>query len=294
MSASFTPPPDLSALLAQLRDGYAALSPQFQSGARYLIDHPQEVPLLSMRKLAADAGVQPATLVRLAQHLGFDGWQPLRALFVDALRTAPQAYATRARKVLRSGPARILDDLVQAQHANFDALPGANAQALPAAAELLAGAATVYVAGFRACFPLAFTFHYLYRLFRPTVHLLRGEAGTLEMELRGLAPKDAVLVASFAPYSQESVAVAGAARAAGCRLVALTDSTVSPIALEADCTLLFPVDSPSFFPSVTAGIATVEALVEHLLARKGKAALRALEAAEGELRRSGAYVQPGN
>jgi DNA-binding MurR/RpiR family transcriptional regulator len=122
------------------------------------------------------------------------------------------------------------------------------------------------------------------------VRLIRGDAGTLEMELRALNAKDAVLVAGFAPYSQESLRVATAAREAGCKVIALTDSTVAPIALQADCTLLFAIDSPSFFPSITSGVAMVEALVEHLLARKGKGAIRALEQTEGQLHRTGAYL----
>lgn len=293
-SQSTRPPQDLESLLAHLRASFPTLSTQFQSGARYLLDHPQDVAVLSMRKIAVSASVQPATLVRLSQHLGFEGWQGLRELFVDALRGGSQPYARRARKVMReSGSSRMLAEMLDAQHHNLDMIASSNDKALTQAAEMLAAAASVHIAGFRSCFPIAFTFHYVYRLFRSSVHLIRGEAGTLEMELRALAPKDAVVVTSFAPYSQESIRVATAAREAGCRVVALTDSTVAPIALAADCTLLFSVESPSFFPSITAGIATVEALVEQLLARKGKGAIRALEQAEGELHRTGAYVPAG-
>lgn len=285
------PPQDLDTLLSLLREHFPALSPQFQGGARYLLDRPQEVPILSMRKLAAEAGVQPATLVRLAQHLGFDGWQTMRELFVEAMRGGPQGYARRARKVVReSGSTRMLGEMLDAQHRNLDAIAANNEEAMPKAATLLSAAPNVHVAGFRSCHPIAFTFHYIYRLFRPTVQLIRGDAGTLEMELRALSPKDAVVVASFAPYSQEILRVAAAAREAGCRVIALTDSTVAPIALEADCTLLFSVESPSFFPSITAGIALVEALVEQLLAKKGKHAVKALELTEGQLQRLGAYV----
>jgi len=288
------PPQDLEALLALLRASFPSLSTQFQSGARYLLDHPQDVPVLSMRKIAASAGVQPATLVRLSQHLGFEGWQGLRELFVDALRGGSQPYARRARKVVReSSASRMLGEMLDAQHHNLDLIAANNDKTLQQAAELLSQAQNVHVAGFRSCFPIAFTFHYVYRLFRSSVQLIRADAGTLEMELRGLAPKDAVVVASFAPYSQESIRVAAAARECGCKVVALTDSTVAPIALAADCTLLFSVESPSFFPSITAGVAMVEALVEQLLARKGKGAIRALEQAEGELHRAGAYVPAG-
>ncbi|QYY32010.1 MULTISPECIES: MurR/RpiR family transcriptional regulator [Cupriavidus] len=290
-SDSITPPEDLDALQARLRASFPTLSLQFQSGARYLLDHPQDVPVLSMRKIAASAGVQPATLVRLSQHMGFEGWQGLRELFVDALRGSSQPYARRARKVVRDGgTSRMLGEMLEAQHNNLDQIGAGNENALQAAADLMSGAACVHVAGFRSCFPIAFTFHYVYRLFRSTVQLVRGDAGTLEMELRAFTPRDVVMVISFAPYSQEIIRVASAAREAGCKVVALTDSSVAPIALAADCTLLFSVESPSFFPSITAGIATVEALVEQLLARKGKGAIRALELAEGELHRAGAYV----
>lgn len=294
MSPDTTPasPPSLDALLTQLRADFPTLSAQFQSGARYLLDHPHDIALHSMRKVAANAGVQPATLVRLSQSLGFEGWQGLRELFMEAMRDqGAQPYAKRARKVVKeSGSNRMLAEMIEVQHHNLDALLANNAETLPQAADLLAAAPNVYVAGFRSCFPIAFTFHYIYRLFRSSVHLVRGDAGTLEMELRALTAKDVVLVTAFAPYSQESLRVASAAREAGCKVVALTDSTVAPIALEADCTLLFAIDSPSFFPSITAGVAMVEALVEQLLARKGRGAIRALEQTEGQLHRTGAYL----
>lgn len=290
------PPESLDALLEQLRTEFPNLSVQFQGGARYLLDHPRDIAIQSMRKVAANAGVQPATLVRLSQSLGFEGWQGLRELFVTAVREGgSQPYARRARKVVKdsdktSGPGKMLAEMIEVQHHNLDALLANNADTLPRAADLLAAAPIVHVAGFRSCFPIAFTFHYIYGLFRSSVRLIRGDAGTLEMELRALNAKDAVLVAGFAPYSQESLRVAQAAREAGCKVIALTDSTVAPIALEADCTLLFAIDSPSFFPSITSGVTMVEALVEQLLARKGKGAIRALEQTEGQLHRTGAYL----
>ena len=73
---------------------------------------------------------------------------------------------------------------------------------------------------------LAFGLVYGYRLFRATVSLVNGEAGTLEMQLRTMAKGHAVVVTSFAPYSAEAVRVAQAAKEQGCRLVAITDSAV--------------------------------------------------------------------
>ena len=81
-----------------------------------------------------------------------------------------------------------------------------------------------------------------------------------------------------------------AARAAGWHIVAITDSAASPLSLLADETLLFTIHSPSFFPSVAAGVAVTEALVELLASRAGKPVIRRIDQAEAQLFESGAYL----
>ena len=61
------------------------------------------------------------------------------------------------------------------------------------------------VADFRASFPIAYSFFYGYRLFRNSVHLINGQIGNLEMQMRLLDARDAVVVVNFAPYSREAM-----------------------------------------------------------------------------------------
>ena len=63
------------------------------------------------------------------------------------------------------------------------------------------------------------------------------------------------------------------------------------MSLLADEALLFAIDSPSFFPSVAAGVAVTEALVEMLASRAGKPVIRRIDEAEAQLFESGAYLQ---
>ena len=278
-------------LLTQLRERYTSLTPAFQLAVRYILDHPEEVALSSMRQLAAHAGVQPATLVRFAQSLGYDGWQPLKAIFAADMRRGPQPYAQRARKLIRTGTGeRLPAAMVESQQRNLEAWHAGSQEAFAQAVSMLTTPGQVHVAGFMSCFPIAFCMHYLYGLFRPGVSLVRGEAGTLEMELRAFKAKDVVFAVGYAPYSQEILRVVDAARERHCRIIALTDSNASPIALHADCVLLFSLESPSYFPSVAAGVAAVESLMAQVVARQGSGAVKALEQAEGQLRRTGAYA----
>lgn len=283
-------PQDLDALLQLLQSEYASMPPQFQIGARYLIDKPSDVPIASMRTIATQAGVQPATLVRLAQSLGYAGWSELKEIFVQSLRQTPMTYTEQAEAVMRSrNSPSMLSRVVQAQAHNVQALAESNALAMKQATEAIIKAKRVHVAGFRASHAPAFSFYYLYRLFRPSVTMIRTDGGTLEMELRDLTAGDVVVLTAFAPYSQEIVRVYEAAIESGCKVIAICDSQVAPIALEAECTLLFETAVPSFFPSSTAAMALVEALIEQILARTGKKALGGLHAAENQLHQTGAY-----
>lgn len=278
-------------LAASIRTRFAELSPQFQAGAAFLLDHPDEVAVLSMRKVAGRAQVQPASLVRLSQLLGFPGWNELRDLFVARVRTRPEPLTTRARSLV-AGTKKdtFAHDLLAAQQHNLETTAANNERSVMQAARVLRKARHVYVAGFRSCYGVAFGFVYGYGLFRPSVSLLTGEAGTLEMQLRSISRDSATVVMSFAPYSVEAARAAEVALEKGSRLVAITDSAVSPIALNADSALIFSHESPSFFPSLVAATAIAESLVAHLLSLEGTEAVEQLEMAERSLHAKGAYV----
>jgi DNA-binding MurR/RpiR family transcriptional regulator len=271
---------------------FSALSPRMQEAARFVIDHPNEVVVSSMRTVAERAGVQPATFVRFAQHMGYAGWPELKAAFAMDLGLQPERYGQRAKSLARRGQdPRLPGELFVAQRENLDVTEKKCATVLEEGVGLLKCARNVHIAGFRASLPIAYSFFYGYRLFRNSVYLIDGQSGNLEMQTRLLDVRDAVVAVSFAPYSKEAMQVINAAKSAGARIVALTDSEASPLALAADVSVLFSVNSPSFFPSVAAAVALVEVLLELLLVAAGDTAVRKLEEAENQLHESGAYLQ---
>jgi DNA-binding MurR/RpiR family transcriptional regulator len=279
-------------LILVMKESFPELSLQFQLGAKYLIDNPGEIAVLSMRAVANKANVQASTLVRLAQHLGFEGWADFKQIFVDRLRTAPNGYAKKAKGITRQQNSNsLVADLFEAQHQNLLATEKNSRDVLRLSAKLIEEGRQVHIAGFRASFAMAFAFQYLYRFFRSSVHLIGGQAATLEMGLRDITKEDTVVVVSFSPYSEEAVSTANAARAVGCKIVAITDSDVSPVALPADTSIIIGVESPSFFPSTVAAIATIESLVALLVSRGGDTAVKRIERAENQLFATGAYRQ---
>lgn len=275
----------------QIRQRFNELSPALQQVARYVLDHPNEVVTGSMRNVGTRAQSTPATLVRFAQHLGFEGWPQLKESFAADMGLGSETYGVRAKQLVgRAKDQTLAGEMFEVQRRNLEATHRQSEQALQKACALIEKAPAVHAAGFRACFPIAFSFVYVYRLFRTSVHLVDGQGGSLEMQQRAFAKGDALVVASFAPYSREALQVTQAAKAAGCRIVAITDSVTSPLSLLADETLLFTIHSPSFFPSIAAGVAVTEALVELLASRAGKPVIRRIDQAEAQLFESGAYL----
>jgi DNA-binding MurR/RpiR family transcriptional regulator len=277
-----------------LRSRFDSFSPVLQQAARFVLDRPHDVVTGSMRSVSTATGIAPSNLLRFAQQLGYDGWPGLKADLVAEMGLGgPHPYGERAQSVVRRGKdKKLAAELFAAQRANLDATERQAGDLLQKAAGLLAKADHVHAAGFRACFPVAYSFVYLYRLFRDSVSLMDGLAGGLEMQARAIGPRDALLVVSFAPYSREALDCARAAKAAGAKLIALTDSEASPLSLIADETIVFATQSPSFFPSVTAALALGEALIEALLGLEKADVVERLTRAEMQLFESGAYLQP--
>ena len=275
----------------KILDVFPSLSPKLQAAARFVVDHPNEVVISSMRSLAERAGSQPATFVRLAQQLGYAGWPDLKNAFASDLGLAPEGYGQRAKSLATRGSRReLLDEMFDVLRRNLDDTLAHSSAVLPRVAALMKKAPVVHVAGFRASAPIAYSLFYGYRLFRRSVTLLDGQHGGLEMQARAVGRGDVVFIVSFAPYSREALEVMAAARSAGAKIVAFTDSAASPLALQADLAALFSVESPSFFPSVAAGVGLAEALLELLVAAGGDEVASEIDRTEQTLFDCGAYL----
>lgn len=273
---------------------FNTLSAELQRAAEYVLQHTNELVVQSMRTFALQAGVKPATLLRLAKRLGYNGWGELKDAFIDDIGLRNDTYVSRAEKLVASGPqSQLYSEMFQAHQSNLEFTHNENRPMMEQSVSLLDAAENVYICGFRASFPIAWSLFYVYRLFHRNVSLIDGLASNIEVFTREFTSRDCVLLISFAPYSRESLAVLQAAQQAGAKIIAITDSLVSPLAQAADCKMLFSIDSPSFFPSVVSGMGLAECLLAMLVARHGRDAVAKIENAERYLMESGAYVVQG-
>ena len=273
---------------------FDALSPELQRAARWVRSNGPVLALRSMRTAAGQAGVSPATMTRLARRLGFDSFGALREPYVDRLAGATSAsglpYVRRARALQRREGAEPLRDLGQLQMANVAAVGRRNTVAsIERVADRLLRAERVHFLGLRVCHGLALQLHYAYGLLCANGALLTDLGGTLADQVAQIGRGHVLLAISQSPYTRATVESVRLARTQGAIVIALTDDALSPIAREADHTLLFDTASNSFFHSTTGALALVEHVLAAVSARGGAAVLRRLRERQQQLRASRAY-----
>lgn len=181
-----------------------------------------------MAELAAAADVPPSALMRFCQILGYSGFSEMQKLFREAYAPGFPDYATRLKNLKDGGsgtPSALLAEFIEAGRLSLEALAqSADEAALAQAVTVLAGAEMVHVIGLRRAFPVATYLTYIFEKMSVPAMLHDG-VGKLDHR-HALRTGDAVLAITFAPYSEETIALAQDARDRGLPVVALQDRRV--------------------------------------------------------------------
>jgi DNA-binding MurR/RpiR family transcriptional regulator len=132
---------------------------------------------------------------------------------------------------------------------------------LERAVELIRAANAVYIVGLRRSFPVASYLTYSLRHVDKRAYLLDGVAGMLAEQSSMLTAKDLLIGISFHPYAAETVEIVAAGREQKAKIIAITDSRLSPIASAAD--LYFEIKDAEVrqFRSLTASLCLAQTLV---------------------------------
>jgi DNA-binding MurR/RpiR family transcriptional regulator len=264
-----------------IAENYPALSRQLQKIARFVLEYPEDIALETVAVIARRASVQPSSMIRFAQSIGFDGFSDMQQVFRTVLVTRPGNYRDRIETLRRQSevdgadPGAVLADSVEESiHALHLLQENTPTEDLIRAIELLADANDIYVLAERRAFPVAFYLTYAIGRLERTVHLLDGVGGMLNQQAKNIKQQDAIVVVSFPPYSPSVVEMLAEQSQRGVTTVSITDSAISPIAMEATVTFGIKQQEERAFRSLVAPMCLAQSLVvglgHHLVARNHK------------------------
>jgi DNA-binding MurR/RpiR family transcriptional regulator len=239
------------------------LTPAERRIAEVLLDAPQVVGFGTVADLAQAAGAGAATVVRLANKLGYDGYVGLQSAIQRDLSGQLRPAAERIREQ-RDGAG--LDDVrlhAEIERTNVaSTLDQIDTESTRLVIERLADESSpVMVLSGAASRGVAQQFVIDLGQLRTGVSLLDGNTVDVMRTLALASAPPTIVAIDIRRYDRWVVDTLTAARNTGASVVALTDSVLSPLASMGDHTFVVSADSPGPFDSHVGTLALLDVLV---------------------------------
>ena len=222
-----------------------------QRVGRFMLRHGADVPFLSVRQLAVRSGVTPSTVMRLVKSLRLDNYQTLQSIF--------------RREFLGTSQTSPFPKESEHEHSFHFAL---GSVFVPEKREQLERIARLmfqspcHVAGFRSAYSLSHYLAYLLNMIQLNVFLVPNSETAAFDHLMLARPDHVLMIFSTHPYASQSIKVAKMAKETGIRIVAVTDSSESPLCTLAHEVVVIDQVSMNYIPSRISFFAWIEYLVE--------------------------------
>ena len=268
MNDTTLPPISAEQLLNDISAQYPSLSRQLKLIGKYVEAHREHLALEGIQEVALACGVQPSAVVRFAQHFGFSGFTEMQKPFRDAIsqQIAPgRNYKARIRDAIKVNEPLSSTDIARQfldeSAAGLQELLGTlDRSDFEAAVDLLAAADSIWLVGMRRSFAVASYLEYALQHTDKRVTMIGAMGCMQEGQLRSLRKGDVLLATSFAPYAPETIAIVEAASERGARIIALSDSRMSPLAEHAEAILCVQESTSFGFRSLTGAIGLAQSL----------------------------------
>lgn len=271
-------PANYEELIRLIHDRFDQMSKTYQLIAEYLTQNPNEVAVKSVNSIASVCGIHASSFVRFAQALGFKGFKDLQELFQMRLSTAAPGFEARKKALegelaLHEGRSELgfLQELVVRDIASLqELLEKINADDLSLAAGMIEAADTIYLVGQLRSEPVVVLLRYILTMLGQPCVLLDASGGLATHMARNMKPTDVLIAVSFRFYATEVVNIVEEVAKANVPIIALSDSTLSPLMKPSAVLFAVPEHDYTFSRSLAAPMCFAQALMVAVAARLQK------------------------
>ncbi len=231
--------------------------------SNYVLENYDKAAYMTASKLGKIVQVSESTVVRFAIELGFGGYPEFQHALQEMVRTRLTSFQRMEvtnnligdgdvlSKVLQSDADKLKRTLEEIDHSAFED-----------AVDRIATAKNIYILGIRSSATLAGSLAHGLRMIFDNVKLVQTTSGSeLFEQIMGIGKDDVMIAISFPRYSKWIIHAVNLAANAGADVIAITDSTASPIAAGADQLLIAKSDMASFVDSLVAPLSIVNAII---------------------------------
>lgn len=259
----------------RLADRYDQLSERLRRAGDYVARNPVNTATRSLRQIADDSGLAPATFTRLAKSLDFSGFDDLRNALRNKLGHRAMSFAERAEKLQEDyrPTAGFADAHMTACISNLQSLRhDLDYGLMTRAATRLREARQVRVMGALGSNGPIDYLAYLAAYSMGNWSILGRSDSSLGVAVCDMAEEDALVVVTKPPFSSRVWRAVQIAHEKGVYVLVITDTAASPVLKYASASFIVPTESPHFYSSYVATIALMEILIGTMVAQAGESA----------------------
>jgi len=276
--------PTRTAIEQRLAEAQTRLSPRRLRIIQAALENPDETFFLSSRALARRYRVDPATIVRTIQALGYrqyaDFLKDLREHFIQ--RVTPYRIVEATAREKGTVADHVRHSLERDLH-NLDAVrSGLDPTRAVDLARRIHRARSVLVVGVDLAASLSWFFAYGLDALGFHAEAPVGSAGILQHKVRALTARDLFVAISFGRGLRTTIDATTDARDRGVPTFGITDSDTTPVARSCDAYLLAPISASTFTGSYVAPMAVLNAVLVACAQLKPKRSLAVLRQTEKE------------
>ena len=257
-------------IITVIQESYHTFSKSQKLIADYIVNNYEKVAFMTAAKLAEVVKVSESTVVRFAAELGLDGYPEL-------LRQLKEMVPTKLTSVQRieiaSSNFKEQDILKNVIHSDIyklkQTLNTVDRNSFNQAVHSIQKAKKIYILGVRSAASLASFLGFYFNLMFENVKLIHtNSVSEMFEQLIGIGEGDVAIGISFPRYSRRTLKAMEFAHKSGAKVVAITDSNMSPLNKTADYSLIARSDMASFVDSLVAPLRLINALIVSLAMNK--------------------------
>lgn len=230
--------------------------------AEYILKHYDKAAFMTAAKLGMSVGVSESTVVRFANELGYSGYptlqKALQELIKHKLTTVQRIELSNdyiseenaLKGVLKSDMENIRATLEKINHKTFEEV-----------IKSIFEAKKIYVIGLRSSTALAEFLGFYLNIILDNVKIVSYGISDIFEQMINVSEGDLVIGIGFPRYANRTIEALTFAQRKNAKVVAITDSLLSPLASSADLTLIAQSNMASFVDSLVAPMSVINALI---------------------------------
>jgi len=246
-----------------------------------MVNDPDSVAVSNIVVLAERVNVSPASITRLAKLLGFRGFNQFQHIFKQRTKVPSDYYSQKVKLLVENKHAAqkdIFESQLKTTSENVQfCLSNLTDEVLSNSVDLLCQSARIFIFGHKQASAMANIFCYGLGLIRHNVQVLGQYEHGLAIALGQLRRNDLVVIFSSAPYSHLTVDIASAVKKLHCRVLAVTDSVLSPLNEHANEVIVIPTGGQYYTNSLAANCVLIEGLLSLTARELGQSAVNKLQ-----------------